>query len=205
MDPDNYPVALKNSLESLTVQSTADHVNEVNRAVMENARPATVRIVFQQGGEAVLCKLGWDSSSYMGPDDPQVDGDYWSGSVVAIQTPSQTLFALPLTQVLRGWPSHSFMLCWLLCQRRYALVYPELRGPRDDGEDVFSPLERHAKLPTTDIECSVALLDGSPLEGHAEVKEVDAGGMIVGVATRTETGLKGNWGRVSLCDEQEIH
>lgn len=95
------------------------------------------------------------------------------------------------------------MLCCLLCQRRYILIYPHAHGPWDNGEDFFCPFERHAKLPTTGIECSVALLDGSPLKGHATVKEVEAGGLIVGGVMRTEKGMERNWGRVTLCEQQE--
>lgn len=98
MDPNTSPPPLKKALESLTVQSTPREVDEVNFEVMTNTQPSTVRIVFEEGGEPVPCKLSW-SSCYIGLGDDHIDTDDAAGSALALRTPSQTLFILPVADV----------------------------------------------------------------------------------------------------------
>lgn len=106
--------------------------------------------------------------------------------------------------------SRKFELVWLVCERRYAIVYSDKWPPQseyaDPPFDRFWPALRMEKLPTTDQDVSVALPSGDPFDSDSPcyIDTIEAEGLLVGAVVWKDGQCVPDFGNYTLCQEQLV-
>lgn len=213
--PTTLSQALRDRIEATSLTSPAEDLEKLRDDLYKLDYTLPTHIVFTEQDGAVECELHNSFGHYLHPDDQEArsSNDLPQSAFLPIafvtsvqSSTTRVRYVLALASLHHQKRDTCFTLCWSLDDQKYALIYDALFAYGEDSTDRFWPLARMGKLPTTDDQCSIALLDGSPFDQttDAAVTSIEAEGLLFGTVARTDTGLLADFGAYLFCEVQMV-